>query len=129
MISDAIRLFIEKTAHAFVASVNEAGAPHLAAGTDPSCPDSRHLAFEAWFCPTTLRNAAHNPRVAVAVVDASGKGYQFAGTVGNLVDIAFLDGLPAGKEAPGMPQVRSRLVVRVEEVMEFSAGVHSDLPL
>ena len=129
MISDSIRLFIGKAAKAFVASVDDTGAPHLAAGSDPTCPDSRHLAFEAWFCHTTLRNTALNPRVAVAVVEGSGKGYQFVGTVEKLVDTAFLDGLPAGKEAPGMPQVRSRLLVRVDGVMDFSVGVHTDLPL
>jgi uncharacterized protein len=129
MISDAIRQFVEKADYAFVASVDEKGSPHLATGTGPNCPDSGHLAFEAWFCQKTLRNAALNPRLAVAIIDRSGNGYQFTGTVEKLADTAFLDGIVPGKEASGMPQVRSRLAFRVDEVMELTADGHSDLPL
>ena len=129
MISDAIRKFIEKSDYAFVASADETGAPHLAAGTGPNCPDDRHLAFKAWFCQKTLRNAALNSRLAVAIIDRLGNGYQFTGTVVKLNDIAFLDGIAPGKEAPGTPQVQSILKIRVDEIMEFSVGVHTDLPV
>lgn len=130
MITDKLKLFIETIDRAYVASADEHGAPHLAAGTDPKVPDPRHLVFEAWFCPTTLRNVAQNPRVAVAiVVPDSGAGYQLSGTVETVVDTALLDGYAPGAEEPGLPQVQSRLLVRVDEVMEFSAGVHSDHPL
>jgi predicted pyridoxine 5'-phosphate oxidase superfamily flavin-nucleotide-binding protein len=130
MISDKLKLFIETIDRAYVASADESGVPHLAAGTDPKIPDPRHLVFEAWFCPTTLRNVARNPRVTVAiVVPDSGAGYQLCGTVETMIDTAVLDGYAPGTEEPGLPQVQSRLVVRVDEVMEFSAGVHSDRPL
>ncbi len=129
MISDAIKLFIEAIDVAFVASADETGTPHLAAGREPKVPDPDHLVFEAWFCHTTLRNVALNPRVSVAAVTGAGGGYQFGGTVERIIDTAFLDGYAPGTEALDMPQVQSRLVVRVDEVMEFSSGAHTDRPL
>jgi uncharacterized protein len=129
MIADTVKLFIETIDYAFVASADETGTPHLATGSAPQVPDPRHLVFEAWFCPTTRRNVAHNPRVAVAVIAASGTGYQFGGTVEKIVDTALLNGYAPELEVPGMPQVQSRLVVRVDQVMEFSGGAHTDQPL
>lgn len=130
MISETVRQFMEKAGLAYVASADEAGFPHLAAGRDLQVPDSRHVAFEAWFCHVTLHNVAHNPRVAIAVTDpATGDGYQLLGVVEQAEDVAILDGFAPGLEEPGMPQFETRLVVRVEQVMAFSAGVHSDRPL
>jgi len=129
MISDAIKLFVESLDTAFVATVDENGKPHLAAGTVPQIPDPSHLVFEAWLCPTTLRNAARNPHIAVAVVAGPGTGYQFGGVVEKIADSAILDGYAPDIEAQGIPQVQYHLVVRVDEVMEFSSGAHTDRPL
>lgn len=130
MITETIKLFVEKVPLAFVASADENGHPHLAAGRELKVLDADNLVLENWFCPTTLRNVAHNPRVAVAVTaGASGDGYQFAGVVIQASDAALLDGYVPGGEDAGVPQVLTRLVVRVEAIMEFSAGVHTDLSL
>jgi predicted pyridoxine 5'-phosphate oxidase superfamily flavin-nucleotide-binding protein len=130
MITEEIRNFIAGTPVAFVASTNEAGDPHLAAGRDIRVLDAVHLEFENWFCPTTLRNIARNPRVAVAVTTADGgSGFQFSGVVSRTIAAAMLDGYAPESEAPGMPQSLTRLVVTVEKVMAFSAGAHTDLAL
>ena len=130
MISETIKMFVESLGAAYVASTDATGTPHLAVGRDPKIPDPEHLAFEAWFCPTTLKNVTENPRVAVVVVlPDSDSGYQFIGTVDQIAATALLDG-HAGEdiEPPGMPQVQSRLLVRVDVVMEFSEGAHTDRP-
>lgn len=129
MISDTIKLFVASVDTAFIASVDENGKPHLAAGTVPQVSDPGHLVFEAWLCPTTLRNASRNPHIAVAVVAGSGTGYQFGGVVEKIADSAILDGFDPGMEAQGIPQVQYRLEVRVDEVLEFSSGAHTDRPL
>jgi uncharacterized protein len=130
MITESIKRFIEEADHAFVASAGKEGSPHLAAGRELRVPDPGRLVFDAWFCLTTLQNLAENPLVAVAVADPStGNGYQFAGRVERREDVAVLDGYEPGLEAPGMPQVETRLVVLVESVMAFSAGAHTDQPL
>jgi hypothetical protein len=77
-----------------------------------------------------LENVAEVPRVALAVIDAAtGGGYQLVGTVEKVIPIGILDGYAPEAEAPGTPQVESRMVVRVEEIMEFSTGAHTDHPL
>ena len=130
MLTDEIRRFIEGIPLAIVATVTADGSPHLAIGTDIRALDGDHLVFENWFCQTTLRNVEHNPRVAVAVMKPdSGTGYQFVGTVAHGLDVAILDGYLPGVEAPGEPQTLTRFVVRVDEILAFCSGIHTDLPL
>jgi hypothetical protein len=130
MISEKLKKFIEKTNFAFVASADQRSRPHLAAGRGLKVPDPDHVVFEAWFCRQTLENVAEVPRVTVAVIDAAtGAGYQLAGTVEKVIPIGILNGFAPELEAPGTPQVESRMVVRVEEIMEFSTGAHTDKPL
>jgi hypothetical protein len=127
VISDKMKKFIEGMNTAFVASSDQSGHPHLAAGIGPQVPDSRHVAFSAWFCHRTLENLAVNPRLAVAVMNpATGAGYQLIGRVEKTQQTGVLgNGLEKG---PG-PQVQYELVIRVEEVMEFTHGVHADRPI
>lgn len=130
MINENIKLFIEKSEYAIVASADKNGCPHLAAGRELRVPDPCHLVFEAWFCFTTLQNLAENPLVAVVVADpATGSGFQFIGRKERSEDAAILDGYVPGLETSGMPQVLSRLYLLVESIMAFSAGAHTDQQL
>lgn len=130
MLTEEIRRFIEGIPQAFVASADDTGHPHLATGSGIKALDGEHLAFENWFCQTTLHNVATNPLVAVVVMaPETGSGYQFTGQVAHAFDAAILDGYVPGAEPAGIPQTLTRFVVRVQEVMAFSTGVHTDLPL
>jgi len=130
MIAEKTRRFIEGLEYVFVASADAAGTPHLAAGREIEVLDSGHVAFRNWFCHTTLANIGENPRISVTFVEpATGAGYQMLGVVESRHETAILDGLAPGREEPGTPQVQSQFVVRIEEVLEFSSGPHSDRPL
>jgi uncharacterized protein len=130
MITESIKQFAEGVGHAYVATSDAAGHPHLAAGRGVSVFEPNRLVFEAWFCPTTLKNLQENPRVAVAIADpVTGEGYQFNGRVERSEDTALLDGYIPDLEPPGMPQVQWRLEVRIDSVMAFTADAHSDRPL
>ena len=130
MISEKLKKFIEETDLAFVASADQRARPHLAAGRGLKVPDPEHVVFEAWFCRKTLENVAEVPRITMVVIDAAtGGGYQLVGTVEKVIPIGILNGFAPEAEAPGTPQVESRMVVRVEEIMEFSTGAHTDHPL
>jgi uncharacterized protein len=130
MITENVKRFIENTKYAIVASADSLGRPHLAAGSDLRVPDPDHLVFEAWFCMTTLQNVTANPQVAIIITDpVSCSGYQLLGRVERTEGIAMIDGYAPEAEAPGTPQVETRLEVRIDTVMAFSAGVHSDLPM
>jgi hypothetical protein len=130
MISQKLKKFIEEANWAFVASADQRSRPHLAASRGLKVPDAEHIVFEAWFCRRTLENVAEVPRVTLVVIDpATGAGYQFTGMVTHVSAIGILDGYAPEAEAPGTPQVESRMVVRVEEIMEFSTGAHTDHPI
>jgi predicted pyridoxine 5'-phosphate oxidase superfamily flavin-nucleotide-binding protein len=130
MIPEKLKNFIEEANWAFVASADQRSRPHLAAGRSLKVPDAEHIVFESWFCRKTLENVAEVPRVTLVVVDpVTGAGYQFAGMVERVSSIGILNGYSPEAEAPGTPQVESRMVVRVEEIMEFSTGAHSDRPI
>jgi hypothetical protein len=130
MITGDIRRFIEEKKFAIVASSDSAGKPHLALGSEIQVLDDNHLVFENWFCRTTIANVARNPQVSVAVMAQDSEiGYQFIGTVADRYDSAILDGYVPGAEPPGEPQILIRFVVRVEEILAFCAGIHTDNPL
>jgi len=130
MITGELRSFVEEVNYALVASADGTGTPHLAAGKGLRIPDPGHLVFEAWFCRRTLENLSNNRRVAVAVVEwPSGKGYQFIGTVSEITETGILDGFSPQDEPSGIPQVCWRLTVRVDEILEFSHGIHGDTPM
>ena len=130
LLNEEIKRFIADHDLAFVASADSTGIPHLAACRGLKVLDGQHLLFEDWFCPHTLRNIAQNPVVAVVVTEpAAEQGYLVNGTVESLVDTEFLDGFTPGVEPPGFPQVRSALRILVSQVLPFTAGIHSDLPM
>jgi len=130
MITTEIKRFVEERGVATVASADADGRPHLALGSGIKVLDDEHLLFENWFCQTTLRNIEQNHRVAVAVMAAgSATGYQFIGRVVHGFDLALLDGYAPGRVPVSDLQALTSLVVRVEEVLSFCTGIHSDLPL
>ena len=130
MISDKMKRFIEEINYAYVASADQRARPHLAAGGGLKVTDPHHLIFEAWFCHKTLENVAEVPRLAVVVVDpGTGAGYQLLCRVENTSEVGILNGYAPEIEEPGLPQVETRMTVRVEEVLEFSHGPHTDHPI
>lgn len=130
MITEVIKIFAEGVGHAYVATADLNGTPHLAAGRGVSVQVPNRLVFEAWFCQATLKNLQENPKVAVAIADpVTGKGYQFLGRVESKKDTAILNGFLPDLEPSGLPQVQWRLEIRVESVLVFSADAHSDRPL
>jgi uncharacterized protein len=130
MISAEIKRFVEGIALAMVASADAYGKPHLALGTGIKVIDGRHLLLENWYCQTTLRNFEQNPRLAIAVMAADMKiGYQFIGQLAYGFDAALLSGYLPEVEPAGEPQALTRLVVKVEEILAFCAGIDIDRPL
>lgn len=130
MISDKMKKFVEDVNYAYVASADHRSRPHLAAGTGLKVPDPDHLVFEAWFCRKTLENVAEVPRLAVVILDRqTGAGYQFLCRVERTNQVAILNGYAPDLEEPGLPQVETRMVALVEEVLEFSHGPHTDHPI
>lgn len=130
MISKPIRRLIENLPYVFVATADASGQPHMAIGEQVTISGDSLLIFENWFCPATLQNIACNSQVSVvAVVPDTGKGFQMLGSVVNSSETAILDGYDPTVNVPEVPQVLMRFTVKIDRVLEFTSGIHSDTPL
>jgi predicted pyridoxine 5'-phosphate oxidase superfamily flavin-nucleotide-binding protein len=130
MITEQIRHLIENLPFIFIATTDSSGQPHLAIGKQATISGDSLMIFENWFCPSTLQNIACNSHVSiVAVLPDSGKGYQMLGSVIRSADAAILSGYDPAINMPETPQVLTRFTVKVEQILEFTNGIHSDLPI
>lgn len=129
MIPDHIKKLIETTPFIYIASADSTGLPHVAIG-EQVIVSADILIFENWFCPETLQNISDNSKVAiVAVRPETGKGYQLIGSVTSNDDSAFLTGYDPSIYMPVTPHFLTRFTVRVDRILEFTSGIHSDLPI
>jgi predicted pyridoxine 5'-phosphate oxidase superfamily flavin-nucleotide-binding protein len=130
MFTEEIKRVVEGNPQSVVATADAAGIPHLALGGGAKLLNGNHLMLEQWYCQTTLRNLDQNPRIAIAVMDHDSiVGFQFIGNVVHGYDTAMLDGYVPGAEQSGGLQALTRIIVRVEEILAFCSGIHTDLPL
>jgi hypothetical protein len=100
------------------------GVPHLAVGKIESAEPGA-VEVSGWFCPETLRNLETNPSVSVTAREGH-EGYQVVGRVEKSAVDAVLDGY-APEEDRRVPQVRYRLRIRLDKVMEMGDRPHADV--
>lgn len=130
MITEAMRQLIESTPLVYVASADSEGHPHVAAGNHLTVSDGSFLVFENWFCPMTLHNITRNSHVAVVVARPGWEsGYQLIGRVVKPHEDTVLEGYGAVPIPQETAPALTRFMVRVEMIMEFSTGVHFDIPI
>lgn len=119
----------EKGAFLFVTTAASKGYPHVAPAARLRLdPDKEGVAIDAWFCPGTLENLKENKKVDLVVWDATlDEGYQLMGKCQGVEDLAVLNGYDASlPEKTGLPQVERRIQIRVEKVLPFQRGSHTD---
>jgi hypothetical protein len=127
-LEDAVALG-DEVGHAFVATADADGLPHLAAAGAISLETDGRVGVTEWFCPGTMANLEDSRQIALVVWDLeTDKGYQLLGRVTAVEEQAVIDGYvpEAGKGAP--PQIERELVISVDEILDFSRGPHSDEP-
>lgn len=130
MITDPIRLLLENLPYVFVATSDQSGQPHMAIGEQITIKGSSLLIFENWFCPSTLENISANSHISVvAVQPETGKGYQLLGSIITRTHESIPDVFEPAVHIPEAPRVLTRFTVKVEKVLEFTSGIHSDLPI
>lgn len=130
MIADQVRRLIENLSYVFVATSDQSGQPHMAIGGQITIQGSSLLIFENWFCPSTLENISVNSHISVvAVRPETGKGYQLLGSIVTRTHESIPDVFEPAVHIPEAPRVLTRFTVKVEKVLEFTSGIHSDLPI
>jgi len=124
-----IEALAAKAGHAFLATADAEGGPHIAAAGSLSVDPDGYIDLEEWFCPGTLKNLDVNRRAAIVVWDADAdEGYQICGHVERIEEIAMMDGYsPHENREPPMPQVEQRLKLRPERIARFRKAPHTDL--
>lgn len=111
-----------------IATSGLSGIPHMtSAGQANLEPDDR-IGITEWFCPRTLENLMENRNISILIYDpATREGNQMVGVVEDIRDVAVMDGfMPEGE--PGIPQVERELIIRVDAVLDYSHGPHTDIP-
>ena len=113
----------------FVATADAEGKCHIAAAGKLELMGTDSVGLTEWFCPGTVANLQSNKQLAVVVWDEnSDKGYQLVGRLERVDDVGILDGYAAEAEGePPLPQVKRRLVIKVEKIIDFKPGPHSDV--
>lgn len=116
-----------QTGHVFLATADAEGMPHIAAaGRLEAAGES--VTVTEWFCPDTVANLQSNDRVTVVVWDEKAdRGYQLPGRLEQVKGVGIMDGYAPGAEStPPLPQVEEELRIRVEKILDFRLGPHSD---
>jgi uncharacterized protein len=126
-LSKAVAL-AKKANYVFLATADETGLPHVAAAGEISVvPIKEHVTVDAWFCPGTVANLQMNRHTAIVIWDSQrDKGFQLLGETEQVEEIAMMDGYAPGMENRPIPQVKRRLLVRVDKIIGFRNAPHTD---
>ncbi len=111
-----------------VATADRRGIPHIATAGKMELADEGCLAITEWFCPGTTANLQTNKFVSVVVWDRdSDSGYQILGKLEKIEELGILNGYaPDIESGPPLPQVKRRLLIKVQKITDFKLGPHSD---
>lgn len=117
-----------KTGCVFIATADGAGVPHIAAAGQVEQTDHDCLTVSEWFCPGTVKNLQTNRAVTIVVWDKdSDVGLQLLGRLTSVKNIGILDGFMPDMDRTGpQPQEEKQLRIRIEKILCFKRGPHSD---
>ena len=114
-----------------IATAGEGGMPHItvAGRLELTDEEGADIAVTEWFCPGTVSNLQKNKQISIVVWTRKMEtGYQLLGELEGVQDVGILDGYSAKLEGEHpMPQVEKRLLIKVEKILEFRLGPHSDV--
>ena len=111
-----------------VATADRRGMPHIATAGKMELADEGQLAITEWFCSGTTSNLQTNNFVSIVVWDRdSDSGYQMLGRLEGVEELGILNGYaPDMESGPPLPQVERRLLIKVQKIIDFKLGPHSD---
>lgn len=130
MLRETVRL-AQAAGFVMIATANEQGMPHITAAGRLELIDENEadIAVTEWFCPGTVSNLQKNKHVSIVVwTKKLETGFQLLGQLTGVRDIGILDGYSPKREGQHpLPQVEKRLLIKVEKILEFRLGPHSDV--
>jgi hypothetical protein len=119
----------KRVGHVLVATADSRGVPHVAVAAKIALADGDSIAVTEWFCPGTVANLQKNKKISIVVwANDLDRGCRLLGRLEKAEDIGVLDGYAPSREGyPPMPQVEKQLLVKVEKILDFRLGPHSDV--
>ena len=108
----------------FVATASPDGMPNIGPKRSTHVLDDEHIVFFELTGGRTWDNLQKNPRVAIAVVDASKmQGYRFVGKAELVTEGELYEGAKNLAEMMKMPDPpKAAVKVKVEEIYDLGAG-------
>ncbi len=126
-LKDSVRL-ARQSGFVMVATCDDAGLPHITAAGRIELADQSDIAVTEWFCPGTVANLQKNKNISVVVwTKKLNSGYQLLGRLDSVTDVGILDGYSKREEKHPLPQIEKRLLIKVQKILEFRLGPHSDV--
>ena len=108
----------------FIATASPDGVPNIGPKRSTHVLDDEHIVFYELTGGRTWENLQKNPKVAIAVVDASKmQGYRFVGTAELVTEGELYEGakkLAEMMKAPAPP--KAAVKIKVEEIYNLGAG-------
>lgn len=120
---------VEKGSHILIASVDRDGLAHMASVRDLRLSSEQRIVLTEWFCSTTMANLAQNPHLAVLIWhEKSDIGYQLVGELVQISNLSVMNGFSSDVSDYAGPRVKRELELEIEQVLDYSHGIHQDLP-
>jgi hypothetical protein len=118
----------KRVEHFFVALVGADGFPYVNSARQIEQVAENQLAIEEWICPLTVKHLSENPKMALLIWDpVADDGYEILGEVLMFESQAYLNGFaPEVEEDAHLPQVKRKLIIRVEKITAFSHALRCD---
>lgn len=117
----------KKVGYVFIATANAEGISHIAAAGKMELSGKGCVSVTEWFCSQTVANLQENKCTSIVVWDpASDNGYQLLGQLEKVEDSGILDGYVPNEEKLHLPQVERKLLIKIEKILDFRCGPHSD---
>jgi hypothetical protein len=129
-IPEAVMDMIDEERVVCVGTASHRGAPHLIFEKGLRLLDEQHVSFTGWFCLRGIANLGECPKIAIAVTDDGGEGYQLLGDIVEMkrANPAQVD-LPTAKTGEDLPDFPRTLFIKIESVLPFRTGAHGDQEL
>jgi hypothetical protein len=114
--------------HFFIALNGAEGFPYINSARGIEQLAENQVGIEEWMCPATVQDLRRHPEVTILIWNpAADDGYEILGRVMMFEGEDYVNGYaPAVEENAYLPQVKRRLIIRAEKILQFSHALRCD---
>jgi hypothetical protein len=115
--------------HFFIALNGAEGFPYINSARGIEQIAENQVGIEEWMCPVTVEGLRRHPEVTILIWNPVAEdGYEILGRVMIIEGEDYVNGYaPEVEENAYLPQVKRRLIIRAEKILEFSHALSCDV--